>query len=159
MAFPWWEVSSIRLRNGAICRLSVPMAGCSTDGHNRARKERPRACAHLGRVIDLITPHTPLEYPDGSSDPFNWLRPLLGYGPESMYTAYNRFYPPELATVEARNASPDRSHNETFDALVITGLAGLLAWQALYLSVVHFAFRYLGVIRSRRDTWSSSASG
>ncbi|MEZ4646278.1 MAG: hypothetical protein R3E31_26740 [Chloroflexota bacterium] len=46
------------------------------------------------------------------------LRPLIGYGPESMYVAYNRFYPPELATVEARNASPDRSHNETFDALV-----------------------------------------
>ena len=70
-----------------------------------------------------------------------------------MYTAYNRVYPAELATVEARNASPDRSHNETFDALVITGLFGLLAWQALYLSVVHFAFRYLGVVASRRDTW------
>lgn len=104
-------------------------------------------------VVDLLTPHTPLTYPDGRTDPFNWLRPILGYGPESMYTAYNRFYPPELATVEARNASPDRSHNETFDTLVITGLAGLLAWQVLYLTVVHFAFRYLGVVRSRRDTW------
>lgn len=103
-------------------------------------------------VVDLITPHTPLQYPDGGSDPFNWLRPLLGYGPESMYTAYNRVYPAELATVEARNASPDRSHNETFDALVITGLAGFLAWQALYLAVVLFAFRYLGVVRSRRDS-------
>lgn len=103
-------------------------------------------------VVDLLTPHAPLTYPDGRADPFNWLRPILGYGPESMYTAYNRFYPPELATVEARNASPDRSHNETFDTLVITGLVGLLAWQALYLTVVHFAFRYLGVVRSRRDT-------
>ncbi len=103
-------------------------------------------------VVDLISPHEPLTYPDGHADPFNWLRPILGYGPESMYSAYNRFYPPELATVEARNASPDRSHNETFDTLVITGLAGLLAWQALYLTVVHFAFRYLGVVRSRRDT-------
>ncbi len=102
-------------------------------------------------VVDLITPHAPLQYPDGRADPFNWLRPLLGYGPESMYTAYNRVYPAELATVEARNASPDRSHNETFDALVITGLAGFLAWQALYLAVVLFAFRYLGVVRSRRD--------
>ena len=123
-----------------------------TDTTGREKSGRVRVLIWEG-VIDLITPHTPLEYPDGSTDPFNWLRPLLGYGPESMYTAYNRFYPPELATVEARNASPDRSHNETFDALVITGLAGLLAWQALYLSVVHFAFRYLGVVRSRRDTW------
>lgn len=103
-------------------------------------------------VVDLLRPHAPLTYPDGRTDPFNWLRPILGYGPESMYTAYNRFYPPELATVEARNASPDRSHNETFDTLVITGLVGLLAWQLLYLSVIHFAFRYLGVVRTRRDT-------
>ena len=104
-------------------------------------------------VVNLIAPHEPLQFPDGRADPFNWLRPVLGYGPESMYVAYNRFYPPELATVEARNASPDRSHNETFDALAITGLAGLLAWQALYLSVILFAFRYLGVVRNRRDAW------
>lgn len=118
----------------------------------REKSGRVRVLIWQG-VVDLITPHAPLEYPDGRTDPFNWLRPLIGYGPESMYTAYNRFYPPELATVEARNASPDRSHNETFDALVITGLAGLLAWQVLYLTVVLFAFRYLGVVRSRRDTW------
>lgn len=104
-------------------------------------------------VLDLITPHEPLQYPDGSTDPFNWLRPILGYGPETMYTAYNKVYPPELATVESRNASPDRSHNETFDSLVITGPVGLLAWQVLYLTVMLFAFRFLGVVRSRRDTW------
>ena len=65
--------------------------------------------------------------------------------------AYNRFYPPELATVEARNASPDRSHNETFDALVITGGIGFLVWQALYLSVFYYGFSWLGVVRSNRD--------
>lgn len=123
-----------------------------TNTTGREKSGRVRVLIWEG-VIDLITPHEPLEYPDGRPDPFNWLRLILGYGPESMYTAYNRFYPPELATVEARNASPDRSHNETFDALVITGLAGLLAWQVLYLAVVHFAFHYLGVVRSRRDTW------
>jgi len=122
-----------------------------TNTTGREKSGRVRVLIWEG-VIDLISPHTPLEYPDGRVDPFNWLRPLLGYGPETMYVAYNRFYPPELATVEARNASPDRSHNETFDTLVITGLLGLLAWQALYLSVVLFAFRYLGVVRSRRDT-------
>ena len=123
-----------------------------TNTTGREKSGRVRVLIWEG-VVDLISPHPPLQYPDGRSDPFNWLRPLLGYGPESMYVAYNAFYPPELATVEARNASPDRSHNETFDALVITGLLGLLAWQALYLSVVLFAFRYLGVVRSRRDAW------
>lgn len=102
-------------------------------------------------VLKLISVHEPLQFPDGGEDTFNFLRPLIGYGPESMYVAYNRFYPPELATVEARNASPDRSHNETFDALVITGGLGFLIWQALYLSVFYYGFRWLGVVRSRRD--------
>ena len=100
-------------------------------------------------VLDLIAPHEPLEFPDGSTDRWNLIRPIFGYGPESMYVAYNRFYPPELATIEARNASPDRSHNETFDALVITGAAGFLAWQVLYLSAFYYAFRAIGVVRSK----------
>lgn len=102
-------------------------------------------------TLELIQPHEPIAFPDGEEDAFNFLRPLIGYGPESMYVAYNRFYVPELATIEARNASPDRAHNETFDALVITGLLGFLIWQALYVSVFYYGFRWLGVVRSRRD--------
>ncbi len=102
-------------------------------------------------VLDLIAPHEPITFPDGSQDSFNFLRPIIGYGPESMYVAYNGFYPPELATIEARNASPDRAHNETFDSIVITGLAGFLVWQFLYLSVFYFGFRWLGVVRTKRD--------
>jgi len=102
-------------------------------------------------AVEMISPHEPIEFPDGRQDPFNAIRPLVGYGPESMYVGYNRFYPPELAHVEKRNASPDRSHNETFDALVITGWAGFLAWQVLYGSLFFFGFRWLGVIRSKTD--------
>lgn len=104
-------------------------------------------------ALDLIRPHEPLSFPDGQTDRYNWLRPLLGYGPESMYVAFNRYYPPQLATLEARNASPDRSHNETFDALVITGWLGLLVWQILYLSVFYYGFRWLGVLRTKLDQY------
>lgn len=102
-------------------------------------------------ALELLLPHEPVQFPNGERDTFNFLRPLIGYGPESMYVAYNRFYPPELATIEARNASPDRSHNETFDALVITGLAGFIVWQWLYLSVFYYGFKWLGVLRSKFD--------
>lgn len=102
-------------------------------------------------ALELILPHEPIVFPDGRQDRFNLLRPLIGYGPESMYVAYNRFYPPELATLEARNASPDRSHNETFDALVITGFLGFVIWQFLYLSVFYYGFRWLGVVRSPHE--------
>ncbi len=102
-------------------------------------------------VIRLIAPHEPLTYPDGSRDRLNLLRPLIGYGPESMWVAYNPFYPPDLAHYEARNASPDRSHNETFDALVITGVLGFLAYFALFTSIFYYSLRWLGLIRTRAD--------
>ncbi len=81
----------------------------------------------------------------------NPLRAIIGYGPETMFVAYNPFYPPELAHVEARTASPDRSHNETFDALVITGLLGFLAYMSVFGSLFYYGFKWLGLIRDARQ--------
>jgi tetratricopeptide (TPR) repeat protein len=101
-------------------------------------------------VVDMmLKPHAPIQYPDGQPDFLNAVRPLIGYGPESMWVAYNRFYPPDLAHYEARNASPDRSHNETFDALVRTGLLGLAAQLILYGSLFYYALRWLGLMQGR----------
>jgi cyclophilin family peptidyl-prolyl cis-trans isomerase/Flp pilus assembly protein TadD len=107
-------------------------------------------------AVNMISPHAPLETPgeDGKPDPFNAVRPIIGYGPESMYVAYNRFYPPDLAHVEKRNASPDRSHNETFDALVITGGVGFFAYMLLFTSVFYFGLKWLGLIRKRWQTFA-----
>ncbi|NJN81311.1 MAG: tetratricopeptide repeat protein [Caldilineaceae bacterium] len=102
-------------------------------------------------VADMVLPHDPLIYPDGNTDSVNVLRPLVGYGPEAMWIAYNPFYPPDLAHVEARNASPDRSHNETWDSLVITGLLGFLANLTLFVSLFYFSLKWLGLLVNRRD--------
>ncbi len=102
-------------------------------------------------VSELVSPHQPLTFPNGKEDPVNLLRPLIGYGPETMWMTFNRFYPPELAQLEARNASPDRSHNETWDSLAITGIFGFLTSSLLFLSIFFWALRWLGLIRSRRD--------
>lgn len=99
--------------------------------------------------VKLVLPHEPLQFPDGRSDVFNPIRLLVGYGPESMYVAYNMFYPPDLAHFEARNASPDRSHNETWDSFVITGLVGFLAYMFLFGSFFYFGFKWIGLIGSR----------
>jgi tetratricopeptide (TPR) repeat protein len=101
-------------------------------------------------VVDLMTPHQPLEYPDGRLDTWNTLRPLIGYGPEALYVAFNPFYPPELGQIEARNASPDRSHNETFDALAFTGILGLGVYLALFTAVFYYGFKWLGLVTSAR---------
>lgn len=81
------------------------------------------------------------------------VRTLIGWGPESMYVAYNRFYPPDLAHYEARNASPDRSHNETYDSLVITGVLGFLAYWAVFYSFFYFALNLLGLVRPGHGRW------
>ncbi len=107
-------------------------------------------------AVKLITPHDPLQFPDGSQDNLNFLRPIIGYGPESMYVAYNRFYPPDLAHYEARNASPDRSHNETWDSFVNTGAIGFVLEQFLFLSVFFYALKFIGWIPNRRAAFTLS---
>ncbi len=81
----------------------------------------------------------------------NPLRAVIGYGPEAMYVAYNPFYPPELAHIEARNASPDRSHNETWDALVITGFVGFVALAFLFGSLFYYSLSRLGLVQGRAE--------
>jgi len=104
-------------------------------------------------ALDLIGAHEPIRFPDGSEDSLNAIRSTIGYGPETMYVAYARFYDPELATIEKRNAAPDRSHNETLDSLVITGWVGFVSWQLLFMSVFYVGFRYLRVVSIRRDKY------
>jgi tetratricopeptide (TPR) repeat protein len=107
-------------------------------------------------AIDLVLPHDPIWYPptetnpDGRLDPFNLLRTVVGHGPESMYVAYNSFYPPLLGHYESRTASPDRSHNETMDSLVTTGLLGVVAYLWLFGSVFTYGLRWLGFLP---DDW------
>lgn len=105
-----------------------------------------------GGATRMLLPHEPLTFPDGSQDNVNFLRPLVGYGPEAMWVAFNPFYPPELAQIEARNASPDRSHNEAWDSLVITGLLGFVGYIALFITIFYWSLRWLGLIKQRRDS-------
>jgi tetratricopeptide (TPR) repeat protein/O-antigen ligase len=79
------------------------------------------------------------------------LRTIVGYGPETMHVAYNPYYPPDLAHYEARNASPDRSHNETFDALVITGLVGFTIYMFLFGSIFYYGLKWLGFMETKRQ--------
>lgn len=74
------------------------------------------------------------------------VRTIIGWGPESMFVAYNPFYPPSLANVESRSASPDRSHQALLDELVNKGILGLLS----YVAVIGTAL-WLGLALLRRS--------
>ncbi len=73
----------------------------------------------------------------------NPLRALIGYGPEAMHVAYNPYYPPELAHVEKRNASPDRAHDAIIDELVTMGGLGLTAYLFYFASFFILAWRLI----------------
>lgn len=118
--------------------------------NTESRTGKVRSLIWLG-ASELVLPHEPLGFPDGSKDALNFTRPLIGYGPESMYVAYNRFYPPELTQVEKRNASPDRSHNETWDSLVITGIAGVAVYLTLFGAALYYGLKWLGLVQSNRQ--------
>ncbi len=98
-------------------------------------------------AMKLVAPHQPIGIPAdevSGPDKLNFIRPLIGYGPESMFNAFALVYPPDLAHVEARGSSADRSHNETMDSLVITGGLGFLAFYFLMVSVFYYALLWLG---------------
>ncbi len=116
----------------------------------------------LGRGIERLSTLTRTEDGTGKVRSLIWqgatqlivsdpLRSIIGWGPESMYVAYNRFYPPELAQVELRNATPDRSHNVEFDQLVTMGALGLLAYYFLVGAFFFFALRLVKRARNVTD--------
>jgi tetratricopeptide (TPR) repeat protein len=79
------------------------------------------------------------------------VRTIIGWGPESMFVAYNKFYPPSLANIEARGASPDRSHQAYLDELVTKGLLGLASYIFVIVSVLTLAVKLL----RRTDDWGT----
>ena len=99
-------------------------------------------------VARLVSPHAPLQFPDGTPDSLNIIRPLVGYGSDSLSLIYRQLsspdpYSPTLAT--------DHSHNETWDVLVTTGVIGLVAYQLLWLSIFMFGLRWLGLMPTNRE--------
>lgn len=84
---------------------------------------------HAGGAVALITD--------------NPLRMLIGWGPESMFVAFNPFYPPLLTSVESRGASPDRSHQALLDELVTRGLLGLISYFFLIISATVLCWRLM----------------
>ncbi len=79
------------------------------------------------------------------------LRAVIGYGPESIQTIYPRYYPPALAQHAYRSSPVDRSHNETFDVFVTTGLLGLGVYIFFIAGIFHFGLRWLGFLLTKRD--------
>jgi O-antigen ligase len=88
---------------------------------------------------------------DGTPDALAALRPLVGYGYDTLETLDSRY----VHRFDDLNNQLriDRMHNQTLDALLMTGVIGLVAALALTQTALLTALRLLGLARPVRVAW------
>ena len=62
-------------------------------------------------------------------------KPLIGWGPETMWQWYYQFYNKDILYTEIYNKNFDRTHNEILDILVFSGLIGLICYLTLVVYI------------------------
>ncbi len=102
-------------------------------------------------VSRLVQPHEPVRFPDRSTDRWNILRPVVGYGPETLKLVFEDYYNIESFVLESRDLLTDHAHNEFWDLLAFYGVLGLLAEYALFLSLFFYALKWMGFIVTPAD--------
>ena len=103
-------------------------------------------------MLRLILPHPPIRIPGvEQGDRWNFIRPLVGYGPDTISLVYEDFYLPEQFSLESYDLFYDHAHNEFWDVLALYGLAGLVVEYGFFLSLIYFGLKWLGWIPSKRE--------
>jgi tetratricopeptide (TPR) repeat protein len=81
---------------------------------------------------------SPAVLPEGTRDPYHFLRRVIGYGPENSWLPANLHAVPSLLELQLTQ-TVDRMHCETFDNLLTLGFAG----SAVFLMIVGAGLFYL----------------
>ncbi len=66
-------------------------------------------------------------------------KPLLGWGPENYYVAFNKHLNPVFFYYSGETF--DRAHNRLVDVLVMDGILGLLAYLSIFIAAVFLLWR------------------
>jgi hypothetical protein len=96
-------------------------------------------------VERLLVSAEPISAPGQSVDSLAGMRPVIGYGPDTLELVIGRHVTDELASLEAVS---DRSHNATFDALATQGAVGYALWLLVYGGVFMLSLRAVGLVDS-----------
>jgi O-antigen ligase/tetratricopeptide (TPR) repeat protein len=105
-------------------------------------KNRP-ILSHLTDISFMTT--------TGSTRLLNWgvawdsfkERPLLGWGPDNYYIAFNKHYDPRFYEFGIYETWQDHAHNIIFDTLNEGGVLGLLSYLFIYIAFYVIVFRAL----------------
>ena len=82
----------------------------------------------------------------------NPIRTLIGYGPDTIRYTLPAKTPAEIESLHP-GARTDRAHNDTYDIVLTTGLAGLTGWLLVVTTLLLMSLRFLGIDRRRSDSW------
>ncbi|MGB2874285.1 MAG: O-antigen ligase family protein [Gaiellaceae bacterium] len=137
------NVSALHVGSGRAARYVGPLTRLS---QTESGTGRIRLLIWRGS-LDLAV-HRPVAGPE--SDHYRWVRPLLGYGPETLAYAYGQVFQPELLVLEGRGSIPDRAHSALLDALVMNGVLGLVAYLLVFNLFFAIALERLGFVHGRR---------
>lgn len=95
-------------------------------------------------AVTLIrSSHDPLVDRNGQPDRFDSLRPILGYGLDTVELTQN------IGQSISNAVFLDRFHNQIFDDLVMLGAAGLIARLVIFGGAIYLALRALGLATAR----------
>jgi tetratricopeptide (TPR) repeat protein len=100
-------------------------------------------------AIHFVRSGSPAILPDDTRDRYHFLRPAIGYGPESVWLATNAYADPSLPQLSP-DGSSDRMHDETFDNLIANGIAGSAVFLLIIAAGFYYSLRYLGFISEGR---------
>ncbi len=70
-------------------------------------------------------------------------KPILGYGPETMWLWFPHYYTKELSFHEKINTYFDRTHNEILDIIIFTGFIGLISFLLFLFYVLQISSKVL----------------
>ena len=129
----------------------VPVGGETGDSFRKQVWEKSPAMTLRG---------SPMVFPDGQTDVWWRIRPLVGYGPETLPA----LFPQHIRIRGASGAAPgssieSRLHNSFWDTVQSVGLLGLAATLLLQAVVFSRGFAGLGLRGARFRPWRLAAAG
>ena len=87
---------------------------------------------------------SPENFTEVETNKFTYLRPLFGFGQETVGTAFRQRYPLKLLKKLPPSETADRAHNDILQKLASTGVIGLFAYLWLAWTILAHGFSALG---------------
>jgi len=78
-------------------------------------------------------------------------RPLLGFGPENIYVAYNKAYQSVAASSNYAETFADRAHSVVIDKLASTGWLGLVIMLIFVIALIIYGLKWIKAARSLNE--------